>query len=497
MASIATVLPGWPRRPTSVKPRAVWNAMDPGFGGSTLTSSQPAGRENRPRRCRRRAIPAAAPEPVGDDPVEVVEGRPVQRAEPPVVGRVVRRAGADGDDEAGELSVDLDDVCAVRPAGDLLKAGGVEGASRSTLRSLSASTSATSVAAMGRSRGRELTAPVSQRWLDGSPSVPAGASIPEGPRDGLGRLRGRHRRRRRGGDEVTATRGRRPGDARSPGVARVAPRSTGRTPPAGVAPACPDSGRRRGQTGRGWRWAQAPRRGGEWVNEVHLVGRVSSEPEERELPSGDVVVLFRLVVPRPAPDRKRPGAAKPASATGRDGDRTEGHPATQTGPVKSTPSTLPAGPGVPGRQPSGCARGTTPRSAVPCGDGSSARAVWQPAGTRWTRRPCAGGTARLRSRGVIGGSAGDLLLLQGPPLVGVEPSPDSVGLAHCQGVLEAGVDDGAPGAVGLGRGLPLPPAGAARPAARRTSPGLPRCRHPGTAIRSCRARASGDASCWP
>ena len=34
-------------------------------------------------------------------------------------------------------------------------------------------------------------------------------------------------------------------------------------------------------------------------NEVCLVGRVSSEPESRELPSGDVLWLFRLVVRRP------------------------------------------------------------------------------------------------------------------------------------------------------------------------------------------------------
>ena len=37
-----------------------------------------------------------------------------------------------------------------------------------------------------------------------------------------------------------------------------------------------------------------------WANEVRLTGRVSGSPEEREMPSGDVVVLFRLVVPRPA-----------------------------------------------------------------------------------------------------------------------------------------------------------------------------------------------------
>lgn len=34
------------------------------------------------------------------------------------------------------------------------------------------------------------------------------------------------------------------------------------------------------------------------ANEVRLVGRVSQEPEERILPSGDVVWTFRVVVPR-------------------------------------------------------------------------------------------------------------------------------------------------------------------------------------------------------
>lgn len=40
-----------------------------------------------------------------------------------------------------------------------------------------------------------------------------------------------------------------------------------------------------------------------WVNEVRLAGRVSGSPQERTLPSGDVVVLFRLVVRRPAARR--------------------------------------------------------------------------------------------------------------------------------------------------------------------------------------------------
>ena len=40
------------------------------------------------------------------------------------------------------------------------------------------------------------------------------------------------------------------------------------------------------------------------VNEIRLVGRVSQQPEERVLPSGDSLWTFRLVVPRP------PGASR-------------------------------------------------------------------------------------------------------------------------------------------------------------------------------------------
>lgn len=36
------------------------------------------------------------------------------------------------------------------------------------------------------------------------------------------------------------------------------------------------------------------------ANEVQLIGRVSGVPAERQLPSGDPLVQFRLVVPRPA-----------------------------------------------------------------------------------------------------------------------------------------------------------------------------------------------------
>jgi len=43
----------------------------------------------------------------------------------------------------------------------------------------------------------------------------------------------------------------------------------------------------------------------EVANEVRLVGRLSQEPELRELPSGDTIWTFRVVVPR-APTRERP-----------------------------------------------------------------------------------------------------------------------------------------------------------------------------------------------
>lgn len=44
----------------------------------------------------------------------------------------------------------------------------------------------------------------------------------------------------------------------------------------------------------------APRKSApEAVNEVRIVGRISQQPEERVLPSGDVVWTFRVVVARP------------------------------------------------------------------------------------------------------------------------------------------------------------------------------------------------------
>ncbi len=45
------------------------------------------------------------------------------------------------------------------------------------------------------------------------------------------------------------------------------------------------------------------------ANEVLLTGRVSGEPQERELPSGDRVVQFRVVVRRATP---RPGGGSRA-----------------------------------------------------------------------------------------------------------------------------------------------------------------------------------------
>ena len=44
-------------------------------------------------------------------------------------------------------------------------------------------------------------------------------------------------------------------------------------------------------------------------NEVVLVGRLSGSPEERELPSGDVLMTWRLVVGRP-PGRRPPDGVR-------------------------------------------------------------------------------------------------------------------------------------------------------------------------------------------
>lgn len=48
-------------------------------------------------------------------------------------------------------------------------------------------------------------------------------------------------------------------------------------------------------------------------NEVHLVGRVSGEPEERELPSGDRLVAWRVVVDRPPSARPVREGVRPAT----------------------------------------------------------------------------------------------------------------------------------------------------------------------------------------
>lgn len=45
----------------------------------------------------------------------------------------------------------------------------------------------------------------------------------------------------------------------------------------------------------------------DYVNEVHLVGRVSASGEPRVLPSGDTVHVVRVVVPRTAGGARRRG----------------------------------------------------------------------------------------------------------------------------------------------------------------------------------------------
>ena len=47
-------------------------------------------------------------------------------------------------------------------------------------------------------------------------------------------------------------------------------------------------------------------------NEVVLVGRVPAAPEQRELPSGDVLVTWRVVVARP-PGRRPPEGVRPTT----------------------------------------------------------------------------------------------------------------------------------------------------------------------------------------
>ncbi|MFL6137577.1 MAG: single-stranded DNA-binding protein [Frankiaceae bacterium] len=53
----------------------------------------------------------------------------------------------------------------------------------------------------------------------------------------------------------------------------------------------------------------------EHCNEVVLRGRLAAPAESRQLPSGDLIASFRLVVDRPARRRKRPGDRAPTVDT--------------------------------------------------------------------------------------------------------------------------------------------------------------------------------------
>jgi single-strand DNA-binding protein len=48
-------------------------------------------------------------------------------------------------------------------------------------------------------------------------------------------------------------------------------------------------------------------------NEVTLVGRVAREPAEKELPSGDVLLLFSVTVDRPPSRRPAPEGSRPVT----------------------------------------------------------------------------------------------------------------------------------------------------------------------------------------
>jgi len=48
-------------------------------------------------------------------------------------------------------------------------------------------------------------------------------------------------------------------------------------------------------------------------NEVRLVGRVSGAPQERQLPSGDSLVAWRVVVARPEAERRSPAGGRAAT----------------------------------------------------------------------------------------------------------------------------------------------------------------------------------------
>lgn len=62
------------------------------------------------------------------------------------------------------------------------------------------------------------------------------------------------------------------------------------------------------------------------VNSVRLVGRVSVEPERRELPSGDELVQLRVIVARPTHPARASGGGR-GSANAKDDDA--GSPRTQ------------------------------------------------------------------------------------------------------------------------------------------------------------------------
>ncbi len=53
-------------------------------------------------------------------------------------------------------------------------------------------------------------------------------------------------------------------------------------------------------------------------NEVLIVGRLSAAAVERELPSGDVLTTWRLVVDRPPSRRKVPEGTRPATVDALD-----------------------------------------------------------------------------------------------------------------------------------------------------------------------------------
>jgi single-strand DNA-binding protein len=53
----------------------------------------------------------------------------------------------------------------------------------------------------------------------------------------------------------------------------------------------------------------------EHVNEVRLIGRLAAPPEHRQLPSGDELVVFRVVVNRADSRRRRGARAGPSVDT--------------------------------------------------------------------------------------------------------------------------------------------------------------------------------------